>query len=55
MTNLGLNIPPGFTITTEACLLYFRDPAEIMKKITPDVMNHIKDLEKSAITVFCSI
>ena len=23
MTNLGLNIPPGFTITTEACLLYF--------------------------------
>ena len=25
MTNLGLNIPPGFTITTEACLLYFRN------------------------------
>ena len=46
MTRLGLNIPPGFTITTEACLLYFRDPVKVMQKITPDVMNHLKDLEK---------
>lgn len=45
MTKLGLNIPPGFTITTEACLLYFRDPEEVMEKIRPDVMNHLKDLE----------
>ena len=26
MSNLGLNVPPGFTITTEACLLYFDNP-----------------------------
>ncbi len=45
MTKLGLNIPPGFTITTEACLLYFRDPEEVMEKIRPNVMNHLKDLE----------
>jgi pyruvate,orthophosphate dikinase len=46
MTNLGLNIPPGFTITTEACLQYFRAPAEVMQKITPSVMNNIKELEQ---------
>jgi pyruvate,orthophosphate dikinase len=46
MTKLGLNIPPGFTITTEACLLYFRDPVEVMEKITPVVMKLLKDLEK---------
>ena len=46
MTRLGLDIPPGFTITTEACLLYFRNPVEVMQKITPNVMNHLKDLEK---------
>ncbi|MBI4481707.1 MAG: hypothetical protein HY652_02330, partial [Acidobacteria bacterium] len=25
MTNAGLPVPPGFTISTEACLLYFQD------------------------------
>lgn len=46
MTNLGLNIPPGFTITTEACLLYFRQPEEVMKKLEPDVMKNLKTLEQ---------
>ena len=55
MTNLGLNIPPGFTITTEACLLYFRDPAKVMKDITPDVMNHIKELESQTGKIFGDI
>lgn len=55
MTNLGLNIPPGFTITTEACLLYFRDPVEVMEKITPDVMKYLKDLEKKTSKKFGDI
>jgi pyruvate,orthophosphate dikinase len=46
MTNLGLNIPPGFTITTEACLLYFDKPAEIMEEIEPGVRDHLKALEE---------
>ncbi|MFW9894660.1 MAG: pyruvate, phosphate dikinase [Candidatus Thorarchaeota archaeon] len=46
MTNLGLNIPPGFTITTEACLLYFQAPVEVMEKIKPGVMKHLKGLEE---------
>ena len=47
MTNLGLNIPPGFTITTEACLLYFKDPEKIMAQINPVVLEHLKSLEKT--------
>ena len=46
MTNLGLNIPPGFTITTEACLLYFEKPKQIMKKLEPVVIEHLKRLEE---------
>ncbi|MHA2009179.1 MAG: pyruvate, phosphate dikinase [Promethearchaeota archaeon] len=46
MTKLGLNIPPGFTITTEACLLYFRNPEEVMNDLKPDVMKHLKAIEE---------
>ena len=47
MTNLGLNIPPGFTITTEACLLYFQEPEEIMNKLKPKILENLKALEES--------
>ena len=46
MTNLGLNIPSGFTITTEACLEYFQHPKQIMAEIEPIVIKHLKELEK---------
>jgi len=46
MTNLGLNIPPGFTITTEVCLEYFQHPEQIMTEIEPIVIKHLKELEK---------
>jgi phosphoenolpyruvate synthase/pyruvate phosphate dikinase len=29
MNNLGINVPPGFTITTEACALYYTDGKKI--------------------------
>ncbi len=45
MTNLGLNIPPGFTITTEACLLYFRNAEKVMEDLKPRVIEHLKTLE----------
>jgi pyruvate,orthophosphate dikinase len=45
MTNLGLNIPQGFTITTESCLKYFKEPEKIMKELKPVVMQYLKDLE----------
>ncbi|MDX1798710.1 MAG: PEP/pyruvate-binding domain-containing protein, partial [Candidatus Lokiarchaeia archaeon] len=47
MTNLGLKIPPGFTITTEACLLYFGNPEKIMKEIKPTVIEYLKKLEET--------
>jgi pyruvate,orthophosphate dikinase len=34
MKNLGLNVPPGFTITTEACDFYYKNG----KKISPEVI-----------------
>ncbi len=42
MTHLGLNIPPGFTITTEACLLYFKDTEKIMARIIYVKLSTIK-------------
>ncbi|UCD02511.1 MAG: pyruvate, phosphate dikinase [Promethearchaeota archaeon] len=47
MTKLGLSIPPGFTITTEACLLYFRNPKKVMKELKPKVIEYLKTLEKN--------
>ena len=47
MTHLGLNITPGFTITTEACLIYFKDPKNLMAKIEPMVLDHLKKLEET--------
>jgi pyruvate,orthophosphate dikinase len=46
MTKLGLNIPQGFTITTEACLNYFKNPEKVMKKIRPIVLEKLKSLEE---------
>ncbi len=45
MTNLGLNIPQGFTITTEACLAYFEKPEEVMEEVKPKVLEKLKILE----------
>jgi len=46
MTMLGLNIPPGFTLTTEACLIYFKSPQKLMAEIEPTVLDHLKHLEE---------
>ena len=47
MTNLDLKIPPGFTITTEACLIYYRNTESVMEELKPSVMEHLKILETS--------
>ena len=47
MSNLGLNVPPGFTITTEACLKYFDNPEKTMKTIRPKVLEYLKTLEEN--------
>ena len=45
MTNLGMPVPQGFTITTEACTQYYADGETINDEIMAEVMEHIKGLE----------
>jgi pyruvate,orthophosphate dikinase len=45
MTNLGLPVPPGFTITTEACQLYLKSGRE-PEGMGEEVSEHLESLEK---------
>ena len=46
MTNLGLPIPQGFTITTEACTDYYASGKEIRKEIVDEIFTNLKKLEE---------
>ena len=46
MTNLGLPVPQGFTITTEACTQYYEDGKAINPEINAEIMKNIAALEK---------
>jgi pyruvate,orthophosphate dikinase len=45
MTQIGLNVPPGFTITTDACLAYLEHD-ELPKGAWDEILKYMKDLEK---------
>ena len=45
MTQIGLNVPPGFVITAEACLVYL-EKNQLPAGLMDDVRAHIKALEK---------
>jgi len=45
MTNLGLPVPQGFTITTEACTQYYEDGQVINDEIMGQIMDHIEKME----------
>ncbi len=46
MTNLGLPVPQGFTITTEACTQYYEDGRKINDEIMGQIMEHIAKMEE---------
>ncbi|MDO4939461.1 MAG: pyruvate, phosphate dikinase [Lachnospiraceae bacterium] len=46
MTNIGLPVPQGFTITTEACTQYYEDGREINDEIMGQVMEYVKKTEE---------
>ena len=46
MTNLGLPIPQGFTVTTEACTDYYKNNETISKDIEKQIFEALSDLEK---------
>ncbi len=47
MTNAGLPVPPGFTITTEACNAYYANNRELPPGLWDDVLAHMKQLESA--------
>lgn len=46
MTNIGLPVPQGFTITTEACTKYYDDGRQINDEILGQIMEYIAKLEE---------
>ncbi len=46
MTNLGLPVPQGFTITTEACTQYYEDGRQINDEIQGQIMDYILKMEE---------
>ena len=46
MTNLGLPVPQGFTITTEACTKYYEDGREISPEIQDQINEYIGKMEE---------
>ena len=46
MTNLGLPIPQGFTVTTEACTRYYEDGEKISEEIEQQIFEHLRKLEE---------
>ncbi|HQT92915.1 MAG TPA: PEP/pyruvate-binding domain-containing protein, partial [Candidatus Kryptobacter bacterium] len=47
MTNIGLPVPPGFTITTEVCTYYYANKRSYPKSLKDEVVKAMKRLETS--------
>ena len=54
MTLLGMPVPQGFTITTEACTQYYEDNETINDEIQQQIMEYIGKLEEVTGKKFCS-
>ncbi|SCJ72969.1 pyruvate, phosphate dikinase [Neobittarella massiliensis] len=46
MTNLGMPVPQGFTVTTEACTQYYKDGKQINEDIQNEIFANLADFEK---------
>ena len=46
MSNLGMPVPQGFTVTTEACTKYYNDGRTIAPEIEAEIMEHLAKLEE---------
>ena len=47
MTNLGMPVPQGFTITTEACTDYYKNGKEISEEIKTQIFDYLSKLEET--------
>src|SRR5580765_1824536 len=48
MTNAGLPVPPGFTISTDVCTIYYKERAKIPSAIDREIDDNLSKLEKAA-------
>jgi len=48
MTHMGLPVPPGFIVTTEACLHYYEGKKKLPKGIMEEVQTNLKTVEEKA-------
>ncbi len=48
MTNLGLPVPSGFTVTTEACTKYYEDGETISPEVEEEIKDSLKKLEEKS-------
>src|ERR1041385_2954613 len=48
MTNAGLPVPPGFTISTEVCNIFYQQKGTVPKAIDGEIAGHLRRLEKTA-------
>ena len=46
MSSLGIQVPPGFTISTEACIYYFQNKNTFPSKLWDEILTRLKYLEK---------
>lgn len=52
MTAIGLPVPSGFIITTEACKKYYEDQEKIEENIIVEIKEHLKNLENKTNKIF---
>ena len=48
MTNAGLPVPPGFTISTDVCTIYYKEKGKVPESIDREIAEQVKKLEKAA-------
>ena len=48
MTGIGLPVPQGFTVTTEACIKYYDDGEDISNEIKEEILSHLAGLEEES-------
>ena len=48
MTNAGLPVPPGYTISTDVCTIYYKEKGRIPANIDAEIAENLKKLERAA-------
>src|SRR5215207_11054802 len=48
MTRAGLPVPPGLTISTDACNLYYQNGQKLTPEIETEIVDNVKKLENAA-------